>query len=377
MSSQNAQKPPSRGLVTGVVVFYLVAALSVSQLEVYVANVLEISLEMTDGHGVCGSLFRNNKWVLNTTEAPLFFLFTQLVIAVVLFVISDTLKMLPDKLTFDVNVCKGLVAMVSLNVIGLSFSNYTLKYVDASFYQVARGLVLPFTVGTSFIMLNARPSLRILFSCGIVTMGFFIGVFLDGTPLSLVGIFFGVVSSAITAIHSVVIKQSLSVVNGSALLLSWYTNLLSALVLIPVIILAGETAEIMKLFFGADELLRNSEQMSALTTFIWGSIITGALGFMMSIASLLSIKVTSPITHMISSAVRGVAASVLGMWLFHDIITSGRASSIAVILLGSIYYTWVKHVESQSLASSTVAYERVKMEDVESGPQRNSHSKPE
>lgn len=42
----------------------------------------------------------------------------------------------------------------------------------------------------------------------------------------------------------------------------------------------------------------------------------------MSIASLLSIKVTSPITHMISSAVRGVAASLLGMWLFHDIITT-------------------------------------------------------
>lgn len=30
--------------------------------------------------------------------------------------------MLPDKLTFDVNVCKGLVAMVSLNVIGLRYS---------------------------------------------------------------------------------------------------------------------------------------------------------------------------------------------------------------------------------------------------------------
>ncbi len=42
----------------------------------------------------------------------------------------------------------------------------------------------------------------------------------------------------------------------------------------------------------------------------------------MSIASLLSIKVTSPITHMISSAVRGVAASILGVWLFHDIITT-------------------------------------------------------
>ena len=51
-------------------------------------------------------------------------------------------------------------------------------------------------------------------------------------------------------------------------------------------------------------------------------IIQGVLGFLMSIASLLSIKVTSPITHMISSAVRGVAASVLGMWLFHDVMTT-------------------------------------------------------
>lgn len=47
----------------------------------------------------------------------------------------------------------------------------------------------------------------------------------------------------------------------------------------------------------------------------------GVLGFLMSIASLLSIKVTSPITHMVSSAVRGVAASFLGVWVFKDVIT--------------------------------------------------------
>lgn len=108
----------------------------------------------------------------------------------------------------------------------------------------------------------------------------------------------------------------------------------------------------------------------------------GVLGFAMSIASLLSIKVTSPITHMVSSAVRGVAASLLGVWLFHDIITtyvlllrcialltlafSGRATSIAVILGGSILYTWVKHNEQQQ-QESRHAYERVKMEDVEAG----------
>ncbi len=153
-------------------------------------------------------------------------------------------------------------------------------------------------------------------------MGFFIGVFLDGTSVSLIGIFFGVVSSAITAMHSVVIKQSLNVVNGSALLLSWYTNLLSAMVLCPIVVLAGEGTDVLKLLFGADEFTVADGALSTLGTFLWGSAITGALGFMMSIASLLSIKVTSPITHMVSSAVRGVAASLLGMWLFHDVITT-------------------------------------------------------
>jgi len=149
-----------------------------------------------------------------------------------------------------------------------------LKYVDASFYQVARGLVLPFTVAVSFFMLSARPSLRILLCCAIVTFGFFIGVFLDGTSISVVGVCFGVVSSAITAIHSVVIKQSLNVVNGSALALSWYSNLLSAAVLAPLILLMGEGPDILKLLFGVAELLVEPNVITPLQTFIWGSIIT-------------------------------------------------------------------------------------------------------
>ncbi|KAJ7704438.1 hypothetical protein B0H17DRAFT_1039684 [Mycena rosella] len=331
------QPAASRAQVAAVVSFYLVAALA---------------------------MVMANKWVLNTTPAPLFFLTAQLLIAVVLFLIADAMRVLPDRLTFDPKVCRGLAPMVGLSCLGLSLSNYTLKYVDASFYQVARGLVLPFTVGVSGVVLHTRPSLRIFVSCGMVTMGFFCGVFLDATPLSLIGVGFGVASSTITATHSVVIKQSLSVVNGSAILLSWYTNLLSIFVLAPIVILA-EGGSVLKLLFSVDELVTAPGTMSPLRTFVVGSLITGAVGFMMSLASLLSIKVTSPITHMVSSAVRGVAASLLGVWLFQDVITSGRASSIAIILAGSLYYTWVKHQEGE--AAKGEAYERVKMSDLEGG----------
>jgi GDP-fucose transporter C1 len=150
---------------------------------------------------------------------------------------------------------------------------------------------------------------------------------------------FGVASSAITATHSVVIKQSLPIVDGSALLLSWYTNLLSAVALAPIVLLAGEGGAVLDLLAGNLVNTRVDGGMGPTATFLWGSIITvssslyhkvsynfflrmqGAVGFLMSIASLLSIKVTSPITHMVSSAVRGVAASLLGVWIFHDIIT--------------------------------------------------------
>lgn len=342
-SSHNvrAQQRNSQLLITATVTFYLVAALA---------------------------MVMANKWVLQSTSAPLFFLFTQLLIAVLLFLASHAIGLVQIPLFIDGQLLKGLAANVVLNVVALSASNYTLQYVDVSFYQVARGLLLPFTVATSYFFLHARPSFRVLFSCSVVTLGFFIGNFLDAIPISPLGIAFGVTSSAISAVHSVVIKKSLDVVNGSAMHLSWYTNLLSAVVMLPLVLLVGEGPAIMELFSGGNEIISSSGGLSPLSTFIWGSLITGSFGFLMGLASVMSIKVTSPITHMVSSAVRGVLASLLGMWLFGDIISGGRASSITIILTGSIYYTWVKHLESQTpKVEEEAKYERLPLEDVESG----------
>lgn len=102
-------------------------------------------------------------------------------------------------------------------------------------------------------------------------MGFFVGVFLDGTEVSIIGVTFGVLSSMITAIHSVVIKRSLDVVKGSALHLSWYTNLYSAIALVPVVVVAGEVPAIAALLAEPGPLLTG---ISPLNTFLWGSAIT-------------------------------------------------------------------------------------------------------
>ena len=228
-----------------------------------------------------------------------------------------------------------------------SSNNYCLKYVDASFYQIARGLVLPLTVIFSVLFLrNSRPSVRIFIACGAVTVGFFVGVFLDGSHNSrtnskgpsFLGIFFGILSSMTTAAHAIVIKKSLDVVNGDALELSWYSNILSSVLLLPLIVLAGEVPDI--LAFISTPAFSSSTSNSPLATFLWGSLITvslvlaftrrvcvltpifqGIVGWLLSIAGVLSIKITSPITHMISSAVRGIVQSFMGMYFFGDIIT--------------------------------------------------------
>lgn len=60
-----------------------------------------------------------NKWVLNNTEVPLFFLDAQLFIAVILFLFAHMVGLLQLPLRLDLQVCKGLIPMVGLNVVGL------------------------------------------------------------------------------------------------------------------------------------------------------------------------------------------------------------------------------------------------------------------
>lgn len=244
----------------------------------------------------------SNKWVLNATKVPLFFLLAQLVIAVLMFILTSTLGIFKLTLTLDYQVCQGLVPMIVINVVGLRYviesftfdavtrknvdhpsfcssNNYCLKYVDASFYQIARGLVLPLTVVFSVLFLHSpRPSLRVLTACAVVTIGFFVGIFLDGSPNSPssgpspLGVLFGLISSCTTAVHAVVIKRSLTLVKGDAIELAWYSNVLSSMLLIPVIWLVGEGPDIVDLIWSPAS--GNTEELTILGKFLWGSLVT-------------------------------------------------------------------------------------------------------
>jgi len=260
--------------------------------------------------------------------------------------------------------------MIGINILGLVFNNYCLQYVDASFHQVARGLVLPFTIVVTIVVLHQWPSNLSLTAAIVVTLGFFAGVFLDpnhassaasqataSTHSASLGIMFGAISSIASALHAVLIKRSLNIVSGSALGLSYYNNILSTLALIPIVIISGEGPGVVAMFFEGD-----------LRTFIWGAAITGLFGFLISLAAFISIKVTSPVTHMISSAARGVLQTVIAVWLFGDIMSGGRVMGIFLIISGSVLYVYSKSVpEGPKKPDSTVI--PLDPRSVERGPQ--------
>ncbi|OCH94685.1 hypothetical protein OBBRIDRAFT_74443 [Obba rivulosa] len=287
-----------------------------------------------------------NKAVMNSSpDLPLLFLLIQLVLAVVLLHAAALVTPKVEIPKLDLKTAKKLAPVTFVNVVGLVFNILCLRGVEASYFQIARGLVLPLTIIVSSLHGRSFPNIRVIIAAGIVTAGFFLGV----APTSAgdmaqwreapnrLPIIYGVLSSFFIAVHSVLIKVSLPHTHNSTIQLAYWQNLGSAIFLAPFILFQGEYGKLL-------ELMHTPSWNGGV--FAWGSIVTGIFGFLLCVAGLLSIKVTSPITHMFSSAARSVIQTLLGVRLFQDLLTTNRATSILVILLGTMYYTWAKSTES-------------------------------
>ncbi|KAF9297790.1 hypothetical protein BGZ74_009657 [Mortierella antarctica] len=284
-----------------------------------------------------------NKWALNTFEAPWTLLWFQMAIAVALLKVTHHTGLLKmPEIRADVS--KALLPLIAINVIGLGVNTMCLVYVDTSFYQIARGLVLPFTVMFAYTLLGQPSSSLVLGACFTVFCGFYTGVTSE-INVSQLGVFFGVISSITTSLHAIVIKKSLGAVNNSSIDLVYYNNFLSLVVTTPIIFLSGESAKISETWAeGGFEVFHS---------FLFAAFITGIFGFLINLAGFMQISKTSPTTHMISGAVRGVLQTLLGYFAFNDVITSGRLLGIVLILSGSALYTYAKDKEMRANTKPT------------------------
>ena len=70
----------------------------------------------------------------------------------------------------------------------------------------------------------------------------------------------------------------------------------------------------------------------------------GFLGFLINISSFLCIKLTSPISHLFSSAVRSVLQTLLGITVFGEVVGHGRVLALVLIVSGAGLYAFVQGV---------------------------------
>ncbi|KAG6907610.1 hypothetical protein DXG01_008228 [Tephrocybe rancida] len=304
--------------VVGVVAFYMVAALVM----VFV-----------------------NKVVLNSTpNLPTLFMFFQSIMTVLLLNFTSLFTSHVKIPSFDKTTARKLAPLILVDASGFIFNALCLRDVEAAFYQIARGLVLPLTITVVALSSMVRPSMAVVGCAAVVTLGFFLGIsFSEGLPAQAVpaplALFYGFLSSLAIALHAVLVKSSLPHVGGSSTMLSYWSNLGSAVLLGLLALLKGEIFE----FWG----MINSGSWDW-STFLWGNLVTGVFGFLISIAGILSVKVTSPTTHMFSSAARTGLQVFLGVKIFGDVFTTQRAISVATILTGTLLYTYVKTQENST-----------------------------
>ncbi|KAL9891628.1 GDP-fucose transporter nac isoform 2-T2 [Glossina fuscipes fuscipes] len=167
--------------------------------------------------------------------------------------------------------------------------------------------------------------------------GFMLGVNQESQTLtfSLQGTIFGILGSLALALYSIQTKKSLQYVNQEVWLLSYYNNLYSSLLFLPLIILNGELEAIIT-YKSLYEFW-----------FIFIMLAGGLCGFAIGFVTTLQIKVTSPLTHTISGTAKACAQTVLATHWYQDKKSFLWWTSNAIVLLASAAYTKVKQLEMQ------------------------------
>lgn len=289
-----------------------------------------------------------NKVVLKQAKLPFTFLWGQLMLASIVLQACQ-LGGLFKMPSLSPKTLIKLIPLITVNVVGLTLNTLCLYFADAMMYQIARSLVLPITVALTPLMLNDSVSWKVVACCLIITAGFTVGLFGEQSiKVSALGVVFGLLSSLSTALHSIVIKQAFGKIEEkSPFDMVYYNNVLSALVLLPT--LAIEARPLMEMVTGKD--------LSMLKPLLIGTGVAGSLGLLVNFAAFLQIKVTSPLTHVVASASRGVLQSLAAYFLLHEKINVARGIGIGVTLSGSILYSVVKNFEKKPIPSYKVVPE--------------------
>ncbi|CAH8587164.1 unnamed protein product [Heterobilharzia americana] len=289
------------------------------------------------------SLVFINKWLLSDTsvslEAPLFITWFQCAVTALLcYFASYAALLLPSRVKFPQ---LNFSIRTSIEVLPLS-----IIFVAMCFVLLFGAIITTiFNVVFTYVLLNTKTSAKALVCCAVIIVGYSAGVIIEGNlgSLSWIGLIFGIASSVTCALNSIYTAKCLPKVEGSVWRLTFYNNLNSIFLSIPII--------------GIMEYQPIKEQISNTSLYFWLiMLISGIFGFAIGYVSTLQIQVTSPLTHNVSGTAKAAAQTVLAVIVYHEIKSIPWWASNIVVLGGSAAYAVVRHSEGKqkSMAVSMV-----------------------
>jgi len=282
-----AETAPSRTYVTLAVSFHIGTALAVTILNKAVLNTLPVPVLLLLCQSVMSIIFIHLGSILNFCSVPsLNWAFVRNLLPLLAMRIVAQLSKI-----FCLLVCPPFPLPTSRDsrqeaivTDGAPMS----QNVNASFYQIARGLLLPFTILLSLLFLrNSKPNFLALVACVIVTAGFLMGVSGEAVgQTSTTGIVWGVLSSLATAIETVIVKHFVSDSKSGILDLVYTTSMATIPVYALIVTFDGELLATSSLGLAHPVLRKFAKE----------TIIAGIFNFLLSAAAYLQIRATSPIT---------------------------------------------------------------------------------
>ncbi len=72
---------------------------------------------------------------------------------------------------------------------------------------------------------------------------------------------------------------------------------------------------------------------------------SGVFGVLISFAAAAQVKYTSPLTHNVSATAKAAAQTVIALAVYRNPINFWGGLSVAIVLLGSLFYTLVRRME--------------------------------
>mmetsp|Transcript_10418 Transcript_10418/g.15601 ORF Transcript_10418/g.15601 Transcript_10418/m.15601 type:complete len:360 (+) Transcript_10418:272-1351(+) len=215
----------------------------------------------------------------------------------------------------------------------ITFNHMCLKYVEVSFYNVARSLTIVFSVIFSRIFLGIRCGPKTALCLVVVVCGFYIGA-LGEMNFSAIGTACGIISSLFVALNSIFTKKMLPLVEDNHWKLTFYNNVNACMIISPLVY-----------FFEADFVMENMRHLQ--NPMYWSAMtVAGFFGFAIGIVTVLQIKATSPLSHNVSGTAKAAVQSMLAFYLWGNEATWQGILGIFAVLGGSLLYTYSKMNEN-------------------------------